>query len=60
MSACSLHLLWVFVIDARMNAQWIVKGVRSGLEIDLLAKTEAEGFTPVSAIHDSSRANTWR
>ena len=33
-------------------AQYVLQKKFRGLEVDLLAKTEAEGFTPVSAIHD--------
>lgn len=33
-------------------AQYVLQKKFRGLEVDLLTKTEAEGFTPVSAIHD--------
>ena len=34
--------------------QYVLQKKFRGLEVDLLAKTEAEGFTPVSAIHELS------
>jgi hypothetical protein len=39
-------------LPALFAARYILNPRLKGLEIDLLARTEAEGYTPVSAMHD--------